>query len=143
MFFFFIIAIPFYVRNWEFLFFSLLNFPKRVGWYLPGDTGYAGGGNSAIGWSHKETCTKMWRKCRIMRSIYFMSYHGDLENFEYLLRKVSVDNFASLVFNYFKKIDYEISKSSVLKNNILFLDSAYLYTITLDHFYSSFIEEFY
>jgi len=48
-----------------------------------------------------------------------------------------------LVFNYFKKIDYEISKSSVLKNNILFLDSAYLYTITLDHFYSSFIEEFY
>ena len=47
-----------------------------------------------------------------------------------------------LVFNYFKKIDYETTKSSNLRNNILFLDSSYLSTVAIINFYNNFNEEF-
>ena len=47
-----------------------------------------------------------------------------------------------LVFNYFKKVDYETTKSSNLKNNILFLDSSYLSTVAIINFYNNFDEEF-
>ena len=45
-----------------------------------------------------------------------------------------------LVFNYFKKIDYETTKSSNLRNNILFLDSSYLSTVAIINFYNNFDE---
>ena len=48
-----------------------------------------------------------------------------------------------LVLNYFKKVDYETTKSSNLKNNILFLDSSYLSTVAIINFYNNLNEEFY
>ncbi len=47
-----------------------------------------------------------------------------------------------LVFNYFRKIDYETIKSPVLRNNILFLDSSYLSTVAINNFYNDLDKKF-
>jgi len=90
-------------------------------------------------------CNSFSRKDKVLRE---RNEHGILRFFLKLislinLKEVSSGKFRNrLVFNYFKKMDYETTTSSSLENNILFLDSSYLCTVAIINFYNNFNEEF-